>query len=261
MAYQFAPQQELANCDQLLENGISDDEGYTLLDSKSWRQQLGRLNIQTALQIFTAAVSTLLCILLVFNLAAPTNKCAPIADNRREYLWKLGNNESYMSLDHKYDQIWDADRRGKGTVVHYHDSRYNGDVAMGTIAMLVCQILISVAKSQLIFKRFHQLHCLAAIRKSLQDAYYGQRPALDHHDDEHFPHCLDYLHKVQERIWLCNNVTKNLQVIVCNADNTFEPEDRTANGTKLGHISGADSIRSCMSTELLYNALESIKIN
>lgn len=43
--------------------------------------------------------------------------------------------------------------------------------------------------------RFHQLHCLAAMRKALQDAREGVDIGVDYRDDGHWPHCFDYLRK------------------------------------------------------------------
>lgn len=43
--------------------------------------------------------------------------------------------------------------------------------------------------------RFHQIHCLATLRRSLQLAQDGQDI------DEGVPHCLDYLYQVLSLLW------------------------------------------------------------
>lgn len=46
------------------------------------------------------------------------------------------------------------------------------------------------------YRRFHQLHCLASMRKALQDAREGVDIGVDYRDNGHWPHCFDYLRKV-----------------------------------------------------------------
>lgn len=44
--------------------------------------------------------------------------------------------------------------------------------------------------------RFHQLHCLAGLRKALQEASEGKDIGMDWTDNLHWPHCLDLLRSV-----------------------------------------------------------------
>lgn len=45
--------------------------------------------------------------------------------------------------------------------------------------------------------RFHQLHCLASIRKALQNAREGKEIGIDERDNTHWPHCLQLLREVR----------------------------------------------------------------
>lgn len=44
---------------------------------------------------------------------------------------------------------------------------------------------------------FHQLHCLAGIRTALQASAEGKFVGFDQNDDDHWPHCFDYLKSVR----------------------------------------------------------------
>ena len=86
-------------------------------------------------------------------------------------------------------------------------------------------------------RRFHNLHCLAMMRQTLQEAYYGKRPAFDYRGDQHWPHCLYHMR----------------QAILCHADDTMELP--RANNGSLGtvpNISGVTDIRHCRSADKLY---------
>lgn len=45
-------------------------------------------------------------------------------------------------------------------------------------------------------QRFHQLGCLAAFRKAIQEAGEGIMPGMDYKDNSQWPFCLDYMRKV-----------------------------------------------------------------
>lgn len=49
---------------------------------------------------------------------------------------------------------------------------------------------------ELTLKRFHQLHCLAAFRKALQESREGIDIGMSWRDNGHWPHCFDYMRKV-----------------------------------------------------------------
>jgi hypothetical protein len=42
------------------------------------------------------------------------------------------------------------------------------------------------------------MHCIARLRKALQDGYDGKPIAFDWRDDIHWPHCLDHLRQVRD---------------------------------------------------------------
>ena len=44
--------------------------------------------------------------------------------------------------------------------------------------------------------RFHQLHCLASLRKAPQESHDGKDIGVDWQDDDHWPHCLHCLYQV-----------------------------------------------------------------
>ena len=39
------------------------------------------------------------------------------------------------------------------------------------------------------------------LRKALQSAAEGKNIGVDWHDDDHWPHCMDYLVKVSRNLW------------------------------------------------------------
>jgi hypothetical protein len=114
----------------------------------------------------------------------------------------------------------------------------------------------------LINSRFHQLHCVASIRRALQDAKEGRDIGVDQHDNAHWPHCLDYLRQasfcprfviftIEMKLTegLCDFLS---QTILCFADDTMEQQDLLLNGTRSKLISGKHDIRKCRPREHLY---------
>ena len=90
-----------------------------------------------------------------------------------------------------------------------------------------------------IVKRFHQLHCLASFRHTLQQASEGADIGTDWTDNRHWPHCLHYLR----------------QSILCAADDTIELA-AVINGTKSHFISGARDVRQCRNSNALYELMD-----
>lgn len=125
-------------------------------------------------------------------------------------------NTSYMSLNHAYDGLWNE--TGQSALVY--DDHKN-----------VVQITM-----------FHQLHCLASIRKALQEASEGKEIGMDEKDNTHWPHCLQFLR----------------EAIVCTADGTLEhhPPD-PVHGLI---ISGYGDMRACGSAAKLYEYRDERKI-
>jgi hypothetical protein len=88
--------------------------------------------------------------------------------------------------------------------------------------------------------RFHQLHCLSYLRKTLQRAREGEDVGLDDNDDLHWPHCFFYIR----------------QAILCAADDTIELPHRHNKTHRYGSIDGASDVRQCRDAEKLYKMRE-----
>jgi Mycotoxin biosynthesis protein UstYa len=61
-----------------------------------------------------------------------------------------------------------------------------------TISRIVPLVSESYITNHIIKQRFHQLHCVAAIRSALQEAVEGKDIGRSWKDGGHWPHCLDY---------------------------------------------------------------------
>lgn len=85
------------------------------------------------------------------------------------------------------------------------------------------------------------MHCLRSLRTALQSAYDGVPVAIDWHENEHWPHCLDYLRLS----------------ILCFADDTIERPALGSNGTRLHQIDGMQEMRECRSREPIDSLLSS----
>ncbi|KAH8812248.1 hypothetical protein F5884DRAFT_305883 [Xylogone sp. PMI_703] len=120
-----------------------------------------------------------------------------------------GMDESYTSLDHQYDNLWDLGITG--LVIRLPDENFGGEPKPATISM------------------FHQLHCLASLRQAIQQAREGKDPGVDWHDNDHWPHCMDYLRNT----------------ILCWADSILERQFVLPNGTALPFIDGSRDMRQC----------------
>ncbi|KAF2971273.1 hypothetical protein GQX73_g2248 [Xylaria multiplex] len=116
----------------------------------------------------------------------------------------FGGDLSYMSVDHKYDHLWE-DLGAKDLIVKLPDEKHNGELRPGSISM------------------FHQLHCLSSLRHAIQQAREGEDPGLDWQDNDHWPHCMDYLRKT----------------LLCWADDLVERQFVFDNGTVSSFIDGA----------------------
>ncbi|KIW65930.1 hypothetical protein PV04_08144 [Phialophora macrospora] len=127
----------------------------------------------------------------------------------------------FMSLDHKFDHQWHDLAGNYSGIIWSHE----GEFDTGGIAM------------------FHQLHCLTAMRNAMQAGLEGRLTAVDQHDDDHWPHCMDYLR----------------QVIMCRADGTIERPREVfrdlIGGAERRVIVGFDEPRSCHDPLPLYGLL------
>lgn len=54
------------------------------------------------------------------------------------------------------------------------------------------------------------MHCLTMFRKALQDARDGKNIGTDWHDDDHWPHCMDYLLQVHilRKTFIINSIKR-----------------------------------------------------
>lgn len=97
-------------------------------------------------------------------------------------LQKFGGNTEYMTLDHRKDFLWEMlvvnDTTGHGGLIWASEGNLDGKETVGMITM------------------FHQLHCLAGLRMALQASSEGKFVGIDQNDDDHWPHCFDYLRQV-----------------------------------------------------------------
>ncbi|KAH7380634.1 hypothetical protein BKA66DRAFT_126286 [Pyrenochaeta sp. MPI-SDFR-AT-0127] len=125
----------------------------------------------------------------------------------------------YMSLDHETDYLWQEHQLMSTGNIRLPDGK--GNTTLKGIAM------------------FHQMHCLAGMRRALQLAKEGVDIGTDWRDDAHWPHCFDYLR----------------ESIMCYADPTLEsvslqpgPLD---NGKFVKVIDGGAEVRYCRDTRPL----------
>ncbi|KAF7187725.1 hypothetical protein HII31_11064 [Pseudocercospora fuligena] len=136
----------------------------------------------------------------------------------------FGHDENYMSIDHKWDYLWEtelAEDHGNIAFPPFNASGYSLDQKHdeGSIGM------------------FHSLHCLAGIRKALQRASAGENIGKDAHDDPHWPHCLYYLR----------------QSILCAADDTFELAYDIYGNLEGDIAEGVYDRRTCRDPQPLYD--------
>ncbi|CZR59355.1 uncharacterized protein PAC_09247 [Phialocephala subalpina] len=80
-----------------------------------------------------------------------------------------GHNTALMSVDHKYDSLWE-NQDGQSQVLLLPDDDSDGELVPGAFSM------------------FHQLHCLSSLRHAIQMAREGKDPGLDQKDNTHWPH-------------------------------------------------------------------------
>ncbi|KJX95944.1 hypothetical protein TI39_contig852g00009 [Zymoseptoria brevis] len=116
----------------------------------------------------------------------------------------------FQSVAHEFDHLWEG-MEGNSTTLDLEDPRLDGELMETSISM------------------FHQLHCLSSMRHAIQMARDGKDPGLDYHDNGHWPHCLDYLHKT----------------ILCWADGTPERYPMNPDGSFIHFIDGTRDIRQC----------------
>lgn len=148
----------------------------TLTEQAKLGRLAGLVPSRTVLISYCALSTTIIVILVATMLARQPHAVA----NPGSFQASFGADSSYMSLDHKFDDLWE-DLGSKDLIIKLPDAGNGGKPTHGTISM------------------FHQLHCLSSLRNALQQAREGIDPGLDWRDNDHWPHCLDYLRKVCRR--------------------------------------------------------------
>ncbi|KAI1436983.1 hypothetical protein GGR50DRAFT_158091 [Xylaria sp. CBS 124048] len=166
----------------------------------------------TLLLGYCALSTTLVVVLLGITLGQLQTNVSHREDYRGGHSFHavFSGDLSYMSVDHKYDHLWE-DLGAKGLIVKLPDENYDEKLRPGSISM------------------FHQLHCLSSLRHAIQQAREGTDPGLDWQDNDHWPHCMDYLRKT----------------LLCWADDLIERPFVFPNGTVSSFIDGAQDVRKC----------------
>ncbi|KAI1825013.1 hypothetical protein F4861DRAFT_219365 [Xylaria intraflava] len=184
--------------------------------SRSAKRKLAWHNMLSThfLLSYCALSTTFMIILLGMVLIQPRTNCnatyKEVIRGGHSFRAVFGSDVSYMSVDYKYDHLWE-DLGAKGLTVNLPDESYRGKSRPGSISM------------------FHQLHCLSSLRHAIQMAREGVDPGLDWQDNDHWPHCLDYLRKT----------------LLCWADDLVERPFVFENGTVSSFIDGAQDVRQC----------------
>lgn len=79
--------------------------------------------------IYTCLLMTTLCILLGIHIFNRTHECTSSFTDGREFHTQLGQNYDYMSLDHRFDYLWEEDiRSGADKIVELDDGNEYFDV-------------------------------------------------------------------------------------------------------------------------------------
>ncbi|KUJ12587.1 uncharacterized protein LY89DRAFT_757131 [Mollisia scopiformis] len=129
----------------------------------------------------------------------------------------------YMTLNHDSDWLW----------------KEHLDMLSGNIILPAAEDGSTNATLKSI-SMFHQMHCLAKMRMTLQRAREGEDIGEDWKDDAHWPHCFDYLRSS----------------IMCYADGTLESVSRQPgpvdDGTFVEVIDGGEELRYCRDTKPIY---------
>ncbi|KAF2099164.1 hypothetical protein NA57DRAFT_76396 [Rhizodiscina lignyota] len=193
-------------------------EGSSSGDEKAYIRPRSRWPARSTIALLILSATTLLSTLalLWITMLSPSQPAASSCALGDEIVHsKYGRNEDRMSLDHGYDYVWEEVLTpGWGGVKLVPEGQTKEVV--GGISMM------------------HQLHCLGSLRKALQESRDGKDIGLDHHDNIHWPHCMDYL----------------FETLLCYADGTIE----TSPTGDL--INGEQDVRTCRDPNKLFKLLE-----
>ncbi|KAI0394289.1 hypothetical protein F5Y17DRAFT_264383 [Xylariaceae sp. FL0594] len=185
--------------------------------ARSWFSRVNPLAVYSV-------VSTVLIVLLTGALLSQSDESSSETCSRpascidRPYKLQFGSNDTYTSIDHKYDHLWGDDSM-ENLLVKIPD-HYGAPATPGVISM------------------FHQLHCLSSLRTAIQMASEGKDAIHDGHISRHWPHCLNYLRNT----------------LLCNADGVIERQI-TIDGKLSNHIDGTQDVRQCGDAERLMGVM------
>lgn len=164
---------------------------------ESWQQQRQRREVESVEPLieqyptarrprskyFQYAILVLSAIETVVLMALLFQKLFEVENNlRRTSTVHFEPNTTYMNTLHQYDQYWNTLLgENEGAQVFYQGPGLS-NVTVGT-------------------GMFHQFHCLASIRSTIQQLQDGKKIGHGPDDDKsehlgHWPHCFDYLRQV-----------------------------------------------------------------
>ncbi|KAE8449290.1 hypothetical protein EG329_008190 [Mollisiaceae sp. DMI_Dod_QoI] len=191
--------------------------------TKSRSISLKNLSLRSLRPLFTLERLIILVLLGILIPTLPLAIFSTKCSQRTKFsMQKFGGDTDYMSLDHRTDVLWNDlvmnETTGHAGLIWAADGNADGKETVGMISM------------------FHQLHCLAGLRMALQASVEGKNVGIDQNDDDHWPHCMDYLR----------------QTLLCNADSMIE-RPPVINGTVQHFINGAEDPRKCGQSALLYD--------
>ncbi|KAI5865371.1 hypothetical protein GGS23DRAFT_558942 [Durotheca rogersii] len=210
---EYAKYERLSSQDNSYARGKPSAESSISTKGFSLRQRLVRSAFSTTTLMSYCALSTTIIVFLtaaVLGHVRTDTSCQPRSRNGQSFYGVLGSDPSYMSLDHKYDSLWE-DLGSTGLVIKLPDDDYGGEPRHASISM------------------FHQLHCLSSLRHAIQQAREGIDPGFDWRDNDHWPHCMEYLRKT----------------LLCWADDRIERRFVFENGTSSSFIDGSQDVRAC----------------
>ncbi|KEY71912.1 hypothetical protein S7711_11358 [Stachybotrys chartarum IBT 7711] len=184
---------------------------YSAKESPTSRRQAAANLVSTVLLIYCAVSTTIIVFLAaaVLGQLHQGSSCHQGVHGGKPFQAALGSDPTYMSLDHKYDNLWD-------------------DFGMASLAIKLPDSAHGEPKHAAI-SMFHQLHCLTSLRTAIQQAREGHDPGMDWQTNNHWPHCMDYLRKT----------------LLCWADDSIERRFVYDNGTIAPFIDGSQDVRQC----------------
>lgn len=165
-----------------------------IISPKNWS-----LKIET---IKTRPLTTLVTVLLLlsFSLNVVTWSKSAGGEKIETHEVQYGSDIRYMSMDHKYDHLWNRIGSDHGGLIKYDPDKEWG-APLGVMSMFVLPLtshsLIpdlddwfgNVRRDGWLTcedSRFHQLHCVASLRNALQSAYFGMEVAKDQTENSHW---------------------------------------------------------------------------